>query len=215
MEFMPRGQGGRPAHEAPVPTVNHPDPQPTKRPRKLSWVTRELRYSVFIVMVGSALILSALALWIALSPARGEDNLIDNSKYQAVFLNGGTTSGSVLYSTYFGKLTTVNSKYLVLKDIYYLTADQASQGAQQTAPQLIKLGCQQLHSPDDSMIINRSQVAFWENIKDDGKVVAAIKEYKKQNPKGPNCAAANQPAGQTNTSPQNNSPTNSTTNKTP
>jgi hypothetical protein len=38
------------------------------------------------------------------------------------------------------------------------------------------------------MIINRTQVAFWENIKDDGKVVQAIKQFKQQNPNGPNCS---------------------------
>ena len=210
---MPRGRETRPAAQPPSPGLEQPAPHhATHKPRRLSWVTRELRYSVFIVMVGSALILSALALWIALSPSRGEDNLIDHGKYQAVFLNGGITSGSVLYSTYFGRLTTLNNKYLILNDVYYLTADQQTQGG---TPQLTKLGCQQLHSPDDQMVVNRSQLAFWENIKDDGKVVAAIKEYKKQNPKGPNCAAASQPSGQTNTSPQNTTPGNSTTNKVP
>jgi hypothetical protein len=38
------------------------------------------------------------------------------------------------------------------------------------------------------MIINRSQIAFWENIKDNGKVVQAIKQFKQQNPNGPNCS---------------------------
>jgi hypothetical protein len=38
------------------------------------------------------------------------------------------------------------------------------------------------------MVINRTQIAFWENIKDNGKVVQAIKQFKQQNPNGPNCS---------------------------
>jgi hypothetical protein len=84
---------------------------------------------------------------------------------------------------------------------------------------LTKLGCQQLHSPEDEMVINRTQIAFWENIKDDGKVVQAIKEFKKQNPNGPNCSqqsssSSNQsaqtttppPAATTSPTPQTNTP---------
>jgi hypothetical protein len=30
-------------------------------------------------------------------------------------------------------------------------------------------------------------MAFWENMKDDGRVVQAIKQFQKQNPNGPDC----------------------------
>lgn len=80
----------------------------------------------------------------------------------------------------------MNSKYIVLKDVYYLTTGTD----QNSSPSLTKLGCQQLHSPYDQMIINRNQVAFWENLKDDGKVVDAITQYVKQNPNGPDCSAS-------------------------
>ena len=92
------------------------------------------------------------------------------------------------YTTYFGHVSKLNDKYLVLKDVYYLTTDQASTTGQ-VNPQLTKLGCQQLHSPYDQMIVNRSQVAFWENLQDNGKVVTAIKQFVQQNPNGPNCNA--------------------------
>jgi hypothetical protein len=62
------------------------------------------------------------------------------------------------------------------------------------------------------MVINRSQVAFWENLQDSGKVVEAIHTFQQQNPKGPNCSAAtNSTSTPTNT--QTTTPTNNSTNK--
>lgn len=153
------------------------------------------------------MLLAAVSLYLGFgtSSAKAEFDRVDQQKYQAVFLNGGVTSGSVLYSTYFGHIVKMNDKYVVLQNIYYLTTDQTSQSNQQSNPQLTKLGCQQLHSPYDEMVINRNQVAFWENLKDDGKVVQAIKQYIKQNPNGPNCSATTNQT-QSNTNTQNTSP---------
>jgi hypothetical protein len=41
---------------------------------------------------------------------------------------------------------------------------------------LIKLG-NEVHGPEDSMVIERSQVLFFENLKNDGKVVDSINKY--------------------------------------
>jgi hypothetical protein len=167
MEFMSRGG-------------KHPHQNDT-------WGARAVRAELVTVIVGAALLLAAVALYVGLSSgSAGESKQLDKTKYQAVFLNGGATSGAVAYTTYFGHLTSLNDKYFVLKDVYYLTTDQTSG---QTNPQLTKLGCQQLHSPLDRMVINRTQVAFWENLQDSGKVVQAIKQFVQQNPNGPNCTA--------------------------
>ena len=53
---------------------------------------------------------------------------------------------------------------------------------------LQKLGSE-LHGPEDQMVINRDQVQFWENLKDDGQVVKAITTYK-ANPTAANAANA-------------------------
>jgi hypothetical protein len=189
MEFTPRGGRG------PAPQPTHPVQQAHIQPnggrrKHIDWAQRTVRIELFIVLVGSALLLAAVSLFAAFSGngIKSEADKINGNQYQAVFLNGGVTSGSVSYSTYFGHITKLNDKYAVLNDVYYLT-DQSSSSSQAAAsPQLTKLGCQQLHSPEDEMIINRSQIAFWENIKDNGKVVQAIKQFKQQNPNGPNCS---------------------------
>jgi hypothetical protein len=189
MEFTPRGGRG------PAPQPVHPGTQThvqsvSGRQKHINWAQRTVRIELFIVLVGSALLLAAVSLFAAFSGSgvNSEADKVSKGQYQAVFLNGGVTSGSVSYSTYFGHITKLNDKYAVLNDVYYLT-DQSSSNAQAaSSPQLTKLGCQQLHSPEDEMVINRSQIAFWENIKDSGKVVQAIKQFKQQNPNGPNCS---------------------------
>jgi hypothetical protein len=189
MDFLSRG--GNRENTPPLnttPPAVHPTAH-TGRRKHIDWAARTVRLELFIVIVGSALLLAVLALYLGFSGNNIESEFkrVDKTKYQAVFLNGGATSGSVLYSTYFGHITKMTKDYIVLRDIYYLTTDQNAQNSQSN-PQLTKLGCQQLHAPYDEMVINRNQLAFWENLRDNGKVVQAIKEYIKQNPKGPDCS---------------------------
>lgn len=97
---------------------------------------------------------------------------VKTNQYQAIFLSNG--------QVYFGKLSNVNDRYVKLNDIYYLQVQQAVQPADQNSQEqpkvsLAKLGSE-LHGPEDEMLINRDQVLFWENLKDNGKVVTAIKE---------------------------------------
>lgn len=100
------------------------------------------------------------------------------SGYQSVFLTNG--------QVYFGKIANADSSYVTLKDIYYLQVSQQTQAQAQaqTQPQvsLVKLG-NELHGPVDEMKINRDQILFYEDMKEDAKVVQAILEYQK-NPNG-------------------------------
>ena len=99
---------------------------------------------------------------------------VNKNQYQALFLTNG--------QVYFGKLEKADSNTIKISDIYYLQVQQAVQPKddekQQNETQLVKLG-EELHGPEDQMFIDRDQVIFWENLKDNGKVVEAIKSYKK------------------------------------
>jgi hypothetical protein len=201
----------------PAQQVHQPRPaQPVPAHRKhIDWAARTIRFELFTVIVGSALLLAAVSLYIAFGGSvKTESSRVDASKYQAVFLNGGVTSGSVSYSTYFGHITKLTSSYVVLNNVYYLT-DQSTSTSSSAAssPQLVKLGCQQLHSPYDEMVINRSQVAFWENLQTSGKVVQAIQSYIKQNPNGPNCSqtTSGSSSSTSSTTPQSTTTTPATT----
>src|SRR5260221_9524478 len=127
------------------------------RRKRIDWAARTVRLELFVVLVGSALLLAAVALYLGFSgtPTTSESKQIDTSKYQAVFLNGGATSGSVAYTTYFGHVTKLNGSYLILRDVYYLTTTNTTDQNAAASPQLTKLGCQQLHSPYDEMGVNR------------------------------------------------------------
>lgn len=122
---------------------------------------------------------------------------IDQTKYYAVFLTNG--------QVYFGHLKNYNTQNPELSDIYYLQLAQSpqassegqkteNQGEQKTEGQvleqpnqtgdqqdqgltLIKLG-EELHGPEDAMVLNRDQVLFVEKLKNDGKVAKAIDDYK-------------------------------------
>ena len=76
----------------------------------------------------------------------------------------------------------VNDKFYRLTDIFYVRVQQVQPEEGETESQqnisLAKLG-NELHGPEDVMYIAKDKVLFWENLKDDGQVVKAIVEYKK------------------------------------
>ena len=133
-----------------------------------------------------------------------QSKFVDDSKYQAVFLTNG--------QVYFGNVTDINDNFVRLNNIYYLTQNTTT-GTNGSATAdgnytLVKLGCQQIHNPTDEMLISQNQVSFWENLEDKGKVVTSIKEFVKQNPKGPDCS---QVSSQTQASSDSGTQTNTTT----
>jgi len=192
MEFMSRGQDQSQAATG----------QARPRRKHFDWDARAVRIEWFIFTSLIALVLLIVIGWSIWSNGTtigySEANQVDTAKYQAVFLNGGSTSGSVAYTTYFGHITKLTNQYVILKNVYYLTTTSSTNGSTSN-PQLTKLGCQQLHSPTDQMVINRSQVAFWENLQDSGKVVTAIKQFVQQNPNGPNCSQTSSSTGSSST----------------
>ena len=97
--------------------------------------------------------------------------------WQAVFLTNG--------QVYFGKVVKSNQAEVIVEDIYYLQVtqplQQTAEGEKKANPQnelsLVKLGSE-LHGPTDAMHINRDQILFIEDLKDDSSVTQAINNYK-------------------------------------
>jgi len=134
-------------------------------------------------VVGIAVLLVGVILISTRNSAGDDENkFVDKSKYQAVFLNNG--------QVYFGNVTALNDNYVRMTNIYYLTQGSTSgtSSSSNNNYSLVKLGCQQIHDPLDEMVINRSQVTFWENLNANGKVVSSIKQFQQQNPNGPDCS---------------------------
>ena len=89
-------------------------------------------------------------------------------------------------AVYFGKLRNVGSAYTTLTDVYYIQANpqqsQNTQGGASASPQpnlsLVKLG-DELHGPEREMQVASNQIIFWENLRNDSKVVDAINKQGK------------------------------------
>lgn len=134
-----------------------------------------------VILFGIATLLVLIALSISRSGGSKEYSMVQEDKYQAVFLNNG--------QVYFGNVTDISGDYLKLNNVFYLTQNStdATTAAANSDYTLIKLGCQQIHYPFDQMVVNRAQVTFWENLSDDGKVAQSIEQFKTENPDGPDC----------------------------
>ena len=133
-----------------------------------------------VLLFGVAILATLVLVFMVIGGSKGLDSAVKKDRYQAVFLN--SQDGQV----YFGKLTAYNQQYYKLTDIFYVRVEnkiqpegQAQANAQtQQSISLAKLG-NELHGPEDEMYISKDKVLFWENLKNDGQVVKAITEYKK------------------------------------
>ncbi|HEY8655385.1 MAG TPA: hypothetical protein VIN34_01460 [Candidatus Limnocylindria bacterium] len=104
---------------------------------------------------------------------------IDRNTYQAVFLTGG--------QVFFGHATS-GDEVIALSDVFYLTPNTDSSQPQQLGS-LVKRGTE-LHGPREPMLIERRQVLFVENMRDDSQVVQAIKRFKSgEQPAAPQATA--------------------------
>ena len=205
MEFMNRGANARQTGQQPASQMPSQQNNTKSKKHDRGFV---LRLISVVLLFSITVLLVAVAASFVIGP-RKESNFVDSSKMQAVFLNGG--------QVYFGKITDLNDKYLRMEDIFYLRVNQVVQPNQQSNQQaqndisLVKLGCE-LHRPSNEMLINRSQIVFWENLKDEegeNTVPGAVKNYKAQYPNGQECQEG---AGTTNTNNSSNTQTTPTQN---
>ena len=117
---------------------------------------------VFVLIVTLAFV--AVGAWLIVQASYAMPG-IQKDKYQAVFLDDG--------KVFFGDLTNKNGEYVVLENAYYTkSANTESEDGSQTA--LIKVGSES-YGPDNSLMISRSKIQFWQNLREDSQVAKAIK----------------------------------------
>jgi hypothetical protein len=170
-----------------------------------NWHSSKLFRGSFIALLFSAtLLFVAMLLYIVFGvPVSREAKFVHKDEMQAVFVNVDGTSGGQVY---FGHITDLNNQFIRLTNVFYIQNQQGEN--QQTAYNLVKLGCE-LHGPQDEMIINRGEVFFWENLKSSSQVSQKAAEFVKQNPNGQKCSET------TNTTEQSNTTTQTPTTTTP
>lgn len=171
-------------------------------PGWLRWVYVALLFSVTVLCIGVAYFLSTY------NP--NESKYILTDKYQAIFLSNG--------QVYFGKIATLNSRYVDLHNIFYLNSQSQTNGQSNSSTNnnqftLVKLGCE-LHGPYDQMLINHNNITFWENLQDSSQVVKSIQQWQKQNPNGQTCSSTTPGTGQSSTGTSSNSSSSSSSSST-
>lgn len=165
----PAGATARPSYEENANSGAIPPSAPRKSKKRL--------LIIVAIVVVALLVLLAVGMFIK-NKFMGVEKDIKGDKYQALFLTNG--------QVYFGHIKNVDHSYAKMADIYYLQVQQSVQPEnkpedenKQPQVSLSKLGSE-LHGPEDAMYISRDQILFWENLKDDSKVVQAIKEHQKK-----------------------------------
>lgn len=141
--------------------------KPKRRLQRIGLVGAAAALVVVVVLAGWLIYRSSMAA------------VIDGSKYQAVFFTNG--------QVYFGKLQNLNGEYFKLTDVFYLQTQsndnsknpQDANAQDANNMQLVKLG-NEIHGPEDEMVISKKQVLFFENLKKDGKVSDSISKYASQ-----------------------------------
>lgn len=137
--------------------------------------TSKLKLAAIAALI--VLVIAGAAAWYFL--ARPAGTAIDSNKYQAVFFTNG--------QVYFGKLSSVNGDYMRLKNVYYLqnktssddkTSPQSASAQDASDVELIKLG-NEIHGPEDEMIVSKDQILFFENLKPAGTVSKTISNFQK------------------------------------
>ena len=170
-----RSEESQPSASAPSPTrpsATHHTAKKSDKPKS--------RVLLIVAIIVGVLVVAAGGWFFGTKQTGTGAPGIDSSKYQAVFFTNG--------QVYFGKLQSVSNGYLKLTDIFYLQtkndegeADsknpQKATSDQSSDVQLIKLG-NEVHGPEDEMIISKDQVLFYENLKKDGKVSQTIEQSK-------------------------------------
>ena len=170
---------GRPAQAANGGSAEAPMQHPVvgKPNKKRRFLRFNLKIAFMTLLFAVIILVIALVVYVFVY----KDNTstmsqVKKQQYQAVFLN--RADGQV----YFGKLTQLNRSYYKLTDIYYVRVQtvQPDKGSTATTQNisLAKLG-NEIHGPEDVMYINKNNVMFWENLKESGQVVTAIRAYQK------------------------------------
>jgi hypothetical protein len=195
MDFSNRGVAPQPQQQTPHMGMN-PQTGGKKGMRNkkslTTWGTVLMGTLVFLLIV-------AVILVVGFARPNAEDSYVYSNKLQAVFLNTG--------QVYFGNIKSINPEYMVLDNIFYLQTNNGSGSSSSSSNQnvsLVKLGCE-LHAPYDQMVINSSQVTFWENLQSSGQVAKAVAKYHQQYPKGQTCSSQNSSAAASSPSTSNGS----------
>jgi hypothetical protein len=158
-------------------------PQNTQQAKRIAAATPMWLQMLSVVSLISIAVISIAVMLLAhFGPIR-EARYVDTTQDQAVRL----TSGEL----YVGTIKSITPTYIELQGAYYVNPVQTNSGTiagtSSDALSAENIACQ-LPVNGDQVLINRTQVSFWENVPRDGAVDKAIAQWKNQATGSTRCA---------------------------
>ncbi len=142
---------------------------PSNKPQRIGVIKKISRFKWLILAV-----VAVIAVVIVLASLVWQKSSYDQKKWQAVFLNNN--------QVYFGHVAAEDENKLILREIYYPQKPLILQQQIEQQPAdftIVKFGGE-IYGTEDEMVINRENVLYVANIKEDSKIVAAIKKYQEK-----------------------------------
>ncbi len=140
----------------------------SKAPKDYGKAILVLTTLIFVLV----LIFTSISLW-QNGMARNTIQLLKyRDSYQAVFLNNG--------QVYFGNITEVTNKYIILKDPYSikLQQTQADEEGSTTQSEVKLLSIEdEFYKPAGYMLIEKSGILFIEELQDSSQIIGIIESY--------------------------------------
>lgn len=180
MDFNRGSQPFRSAPNTPAPTGAAKD---TTKKSKLTLKHDSVsKFGGLALLFGTALIVLGVITLLAL-PDKSGLQFVNKDGYQAIDVATGGTSGDQVY---FGKISKVTDSYIVLTNVFYPVTNNNSGNTTTLVPFVCSLA-----TPQDQLVLNRSQVAYWYNLQESSKVASTIKDFKDKNDNKANCEELN------------------------
>ena len=159
----------RPNFGGPAAPVTHiPKLESQKENKKIRDYTKALKLAYSVLLVGVLVLVVGIVLLVSINHAPNEADSVNSSDYQAVFVNVAGSNGG---QAYFGHIVAINNQYIELNNVFYLQPGQSA-----SSFTLNKLTCA-LYTPTDPMLINKSQVDFWENLNSSSQITQDISKW--------------------------------------
>jgi hypothetical protein len=117
---------------------------------------------VVVLIIVVALIAAAIGRATAASDPLASG--ISSNEYQAVFLTNG--------QVFFGRLSVPGGDYYYLRHVYYLSSSAGTRGAQGSLT--IRKLTNDVHGPEDLVIVSRPQVLYVENLNPNGRAAQIL-----------------------------------------
>jgi len=142
-----------------------------KEAGKSGWKNFAIALAVLAVM--ALIVALGWYLWNLKPKVNALTNAVNSNKvsesYYAVFLSNG--------QVYFGKMEK-NDSEIILKNVFYLQAEKTDKTNSSEA-KLVRLS-DAAHGPKDEIFINRQQIVFYEELRQDSKIAQSIEQVMKK-----------------------------------